>query len=392
MKFKISSQSIIRVLFLLSVCICILNIFKLYGVISFLYTLMFPLVILLTVLVLSTGYNRKFSIIFLVLISILALTNSSISLLLSSQGNTIADLKKTVIFITTIAFLFVANQVKLDKKTLICVEKAIIVSSVLIVLLYFLKYNEIYRQTNSGVRFLYFNFHNPNYTSMYLLVYGIYNLIFSWKFQKKIYKILCFCLALFMFFCVVKTLSRNTLLIMILFLVGYIFIRTKKQLGLSNNIPISILISVWPLVFAILYMSFVHVVDKVKILSFLNLEKGFDTRYEVWSNALAKLRESPIMGDFSFSVIRQSHNSHLDIWISYGLIVLLLTCVFIFLIVNNSGNMYANRISFLYMFGFICCIFIGMAEAALFSGCQGLFIMVGVLALLSKSESEYVTN
>lgn len=387
MKLRITSQLIIRCLFLFSICICIFNILELQIIISLLYALMFPIVIGLTIIVLFTTYYRKIDLLIVVSISALALLNSMIDILLAGNGYSLFDLKKTFIFIMTIVFLFIVNQVQVDKKTIKFVEKAVVLSSILIVALYFLKYDEIYLQTNVGVKFLYFNFSNPNFASMYLLIHGIYNLIFAWKFEKIAYKIICFCLAVFMFFAVLKTLSRNTLIIIIFYLVIYCLIRFKKKLSLTYSRIISFVVSVWPLIFAFFYMSFIHLSEKIAFLSIFDLEKGFDTRIEVWSNTLEALYKSPVFGDFSFTIIRQSHNSHLDIWLSYGFVVLFLTCLFIFLIVYNGGKKYKNRIAYLYMFGFICCIFIGMAEAALFSGCQGFFVMVGMLVLISKSEN-----
>jgi O-antigen ligase len=307
--------------------------------------------------------------------------------LLAGQEGSLLDLKKTLIFLMTIAFLFVSNNLQLDKKTKMFIEITIVISSIFIMTLYFVKHNEIYNYTNLGVKYLYFNFSNPNFTSMYMLVYGMYNLILSWNFKKRMLKILCFGLAIFMFFSVLETLSRNTILIGILFWVMFCYIRFKKTVSLRYSRAVSMFVSVWPLFFSFIYIFLINYSDQMKFLSFLDMNKGFDTRIKVWENVFEKLSQSPIIGDFSFAVLRQAHNSHLDIWVSYGILALFLTCLFIFLIVYNSGQEYTNRISYLYMLGFICCCFIGMAEAALFAGCQGLFIMVGIYILLSKSEN-----
>lgn len=134
-------------------------------------------------------------------------------------------------------------------------------------------------------------------------------------------------------------------------------------------------------------MLLINYSEQIGFLSFLDMNKGFDTRTGVWTSVYEKLSKSPIIGDFSFAAIRQSHNSHLDIWISYGFVTLILVCLFIFLIVYGEGKTYNNRISYIYMLGFICCCFIGMAEAALFAGCQGLFVLIGMYVLLSKSDN-----
>jgi hypothetical protein len=150
---------------------------------------------------------------------------------------------------------------------------------------------------------------------------------------------------------------------------------------------VSVFVSIWPIIFSFAYMLLVNYVSQMRFLLFLDMNKGFDTRTYVWIEVFEKLSKAPVLGNFSFAILRQAHNSHLDIWISYGILALILTCLFLFLIVYNGGQKYNNRLSYLYMFGFICCCFIGMAEAALFAGCQGLFVMIGMYILLSKSEN-----
>lgn len=387
MEFRISPQSIIKLLFLSSVCICVFDIMGFESIVSILYVLMFPFVVGLTVIVLSSTQYSSFELLIVVAILILALITSVVDVLLAKQGVSLFELKKVLIFSMTIAFLFVSNNIRLDDKTKRFIDVTIIVSSAILIALYFLKHDELYDYTNLGIKYLYFNFTNPNFASMYFLVYYMYNLILSWKSKKSILKILCFCFAMFMFFAVVETLSRNTILIAILFGVVFCYVTFKKQLSLLYSRAVSVFVSVWPLLFSFVYMLFINYSDKMKFLSFLDMNKGFDTRTDVWTKVFERLAKSPIFGDFSFAILRQAHNSHLDIWVSYGVATLVLTCLLTFLIVHHRGQVYSDRISYLYMFGFICCCFIGMAEAALFAGCQGLFIMIGIFILLSKSEN-----
>ena len=200
-------------------------------------------------------------------------------------------------------------------------------------------------------------------------------------------------MALFMGFFILETLSRNTILISIGFVLVYVLISFLKEPKLKYNRFLSIFIASWPLVFAIVYYLFIIVINNLSFISFLADDgKGLDSRVYVWNNAINVIKSSPLIGDYHYSLIRQSHNTHLDIWVSFGLIVLLITIAFIATIIYNKGREYASKQAYLHMIGFICCIVMGMAEAALFAGCQGLFVMIGTFILLSKQERDTVSD
>lgn len=388
MKLAISPTGILKALFLLANLICVLNVFQFSIVLSVLYVCIFPLVVLLFVLTLSKG-RYKNDIVLLLIIAISSLVSVLISVLISNDSFEITEIKKFIIFIVTLVLFIAVNRLKVDKKTIRFIEISVSCASVALVLLYFIKYNELYIYNLLGMKFLYFHFDNPNFAAMHFLVYAIYNSILAQK-QNKIYlKLFHIALALFMSYFVFQTLSRNALLTFLVFFVIFIVMlfikRPKRSFGMAS----STFIAAWPIIFVAAYKLLLFIISKLGIFSFLTESgKELDTRNIVWNDVIAEILEYPLTGNYGASVIRQSHNTHLDIWVSYGIIALIGTIILIAYIIYNNGRAYKNNISNLYMLGFICCIIMGMAEAALFAGCQGLFILVAGFVLLSKTDNE----
>lgn len=389
MKIKITPMVLFRTLFLIAMCMSVLNIFKFQSVISLLFVFMFPLVIAL--LIMSSKSNKKvdISVVSLLILIAMSLVFSTVSLLLSDRSFALSNLNKAVIFCTTVTFFFSVNRLKIDRKTTVFIERVVTITSLIFVVMYFVMADKLYIYMTNGVRFLYFNFNNPNFASMHFLVFAIYNMIIAQKEKNVFLKLVHWGLVLFMIYFIVATLSRNTLIISVLFIVVFSVVKLVRNFPLFINRPMSIVISSWPLVFAFIYMAFISAVSNIGFLSFMvDSSKPLDSRFGVWSKALTEIEKFPLTGNYSFSLIRQSHNTHLDIWVSYGFIVLLITIVFLTHILFNKGQEYKDKTSYLYMLGFSSCIIMGMAEAALFAGCQGLFVMVGAFILLSKADSD----
>ena len=158
---------------------------------------------------------------------------------------------------------------------------------------------------------------------------------------------------------------------------------------------ISYLIAVFPAAFVAVYMLLLSASWGQKMFSFLVSEgKGLDSRVEVWSGALQKLRSSPLLGSYyevsGGSGVFQMHNSHLDVAVSYGIPVLALLCVLIHKYLHQYGRIYKDKQSYIYILGFACAIMLGIGEAAVFSGGLGLYIFVGTFLLLSNLEKPTV--
>ncbi len=389
MKIKAFQMALFKILFLSANIVCVLNVFQYHQMISILLPVIFMLVVVLTVMSFYSKRNNRTDVVLLLLLIVFVLCNSTLSLLLSERTASMNFYNKTIVFIMTVALLFSVNRLLADQRTVTFIERTITFTTIAFIIMYFFKHNEVYVYTNLGIKYLYFNFQNPNFTAMHFLIFGIYNLILAEKRTKIITRLFHWSLALFMFYFILETLSRNALLIEIGFAIIFFYTKFRKKQALSFSKTVSMVVAAWPLIFAFLYIVFIHTISNSNFLSFLvGIGKELDSRIGVWNIALAEIKKSPLIGNYGFSLLRQSHNTHLDIWVSYGTIVLATTIIFIKYIIHNNGYTYRTRTSYLYMLGFICCILMGMGEAALFSGSQALFVLIGGFVLLSKSKDD----
>ena len=81
----------------------------------------------------------------------------------------------------------------------------------------------------------------------------------------------------------------------------------------------------------------------------------------------------------------QMHNTHLDILVSYGTVILILTCYLLHSVIRSADgeNMKEETMVRLCFCG---TIIMGMGEAALFSGGLGIYLFAGMFLLLCNRD------
>ena len=124
----------------------------------------------------------------------------------------------------------------------------------------------------------------------------------------------------------------------------------------------------------------------MKLFSFLeSAGKDLTSRMNIWLQAWQLWGASPIFGAYAQASggtgSSQFHNTHLDILVSYGPIVLCLVCSFLVSMID-MGEKRQSRQQFLFTIGFICEIILGVGEAAIFSGGLGVYLYAGTFLLL----------
>lgn len=388
MEQKNFSLFLIKLLYMLVSIISVLNVFEAKKIISILFSTI--LVIILLLFLKNMELKMKLNDWIALAIIFFSLANL-VSYLLFNCDVTLPNLKKLIIFSITILYFNCVSKLKVEKNTVKFIELTINFTSVAFLLFFFIKRSELYVTDINGVSYLYFNFDNSNFASLFFMIYSMFHVCFTEKSTTVIKKVFHLMLAMFMLFLVYETICRNSILLLILYLMLAFTIKLKKYTGKRYSKSISLFISLWPLSFSIIYVLFIDLINNKAFSFFKQGGKQLDTRMSVWSTAFNKLWESPLIGDYAFAVLRQSHNILIDIWISYGFIPLILTVVFIANIFNNDDKVYENKNSFLCITGFVCCIATGMAEAALFIGSQGVFVLAAAFIIFARYyESENV--
>lgn len=385
MRLNKTETWILELLHVFAAAIVLLNVAEYKSGISLLFMVSVVLVLCLALLL----WLKKFTLFDCV--CVLALMLAFICVCVSTFSENVHlgfdYFKKFLLFAASIVYLRLVSSIKVSSGFAVFFERLTILLSASLIVIYILNPRELYVYTNFGVAYLYFNFDNPNFAAMYFLTLTMLHFIQvtkkgSW-FIRGIHLLLACAMTFFCF----ETRSRNVQIIIVLFLVVWAFTTFRKNLQLRMTRAASFAVAIWPLVFCFAYMVLVNLPTIGDLFSFLVEEgKNLDSRSAIWSKGLQTVAEAPLFGKYNIAMQRQFHNSHLDVWGSYGIVTLIYVVYFLYKTIYNGGKCYLQKQNYLCMIGFCCCIIMGMAEAALFAGSQALFIFVGAFLLMSNEE------
>jgi len=287
-------------------------------------------------------------------------------------------LKKFIFFAATMILFAAAQRIRADKKTEQLLRVSIYAVTIVMVLAFVFGGTKMYEINGVVSRYLTFGFGNPNFAAIMILCFLCFLGAFFVSAKGKEEKIFCVCVFAVLVFFLLKTKSRNTLLVFMAFIVLTIaaWFYVKKRSCLSRWL--ALLIAVWPLIFAGLYFAVLTSDWFVNALSFMVEDgKNLDSRVDIWVRAFEAYKNWPITGAY-FQItegtgVAQMHNTHVDLLAAYGPIVVVLVSLYLYRILRKYEIKDYCRA--LYLVGFISMLLIGMGEAALFSGSLCFFIL-----------------
>lgn len=321
---------------------------------------------------LGTGSRKMFLIWFLVI------GCSLFSVVLTGYSMSFNYLKKWLMFASTINMFFWISNTQINSLMI----RALKVTTILIEILFIFAY---FVGTPGYLgRYLTFNFSNPNFAAISLLPICIYMLIYALGTRGKIRMLLYLALAAILAWFIWMTESRTCILSIAAFVVLLLF---KKK----YNRWFTFVIVIFPFVFAILYMQLIET-DFVKWFAFLESEgKGLNSRERIWQYVFFIIDSAPFFGHYFVvtggSGLANLHNIHLDTIASYGYIVFALTVWIMNFILNKIGEG-ITRMGNVGILAFYTVILSGTFEAALFSGSQGVYFLVGGFLMMAKYYKE----
>lgn len=287
-------------------------------------------------------------------------------------------LKEYFIFIATLLLMFLWSNTKINNKTIQFVLKFNIGISAL----YPIAYKFFPRE--GAFNDLSLNFSNPNLTGMWILQSLLYLALGFLNLQKRFWKFVCVALFIINFYLLNLTGARNCMLSLLLFAVMIVWLLIKR----SNKFPkfILIFVNIAPICFVPIYLCFINSVIEKGWLSFLISEgKPLDSRVAIWTRILKTLKGYWLTGKYP-EIAGNLHNSHLVLLASYGLVVLFLVIIITYYISVRVNNEITSKKQEYALAAFFACLFMGFGEGALFSGGQGIYIMVCGFLLLARAD------
>lgn len=382
---------LIKILYTLGAGIIFMQLLGNNTLVSLLFYLTFVVVFALWILfeIKNLDKNGLFGMLAIILPVIAVLFNAMVQ----NADLSFEYFKKLMMFATTIMLFRVSSKLTIKKSDILYIQKLISAIAIAFIVVFFVDPVEIYRFREYITPFLTFKFQNPNLASMFLMCFLIFEfltLLQSDTWRKKVFHIVLF---VFLLFFVIKTQARNSIIAVTIFFILYFIITLVKNVNFKINKTVSAIVVIFPILFVAIYTQIINSEFLSDLFSFLEADnKDLDSRIIVWQEAIGYITEALFFGAYhqisdgtgSF----QLHNTHLDILVSYGAPTLIAVCIFLIQLVNNRDAVYANKSSLTYMIGFISTIFLGLGEAALFSGGLGIYMWSALFLLMRNSTME----
>lgn len=317
---------------------------------------------------------------------LIAFVSVLINAALSSSVITMQYLKKLLSFFSTILFFSAAYKSVPNASVRRWIYGILDLVSAYLIVAYFYQGQRAYLFHGVVSNYLTFGFTNPNLTGLFLAGMIMLEMNRLPALTRSWQRIPAWAEVCFLLFFLWKTKARNALLSVILFLVIFFVLSLRKADQPHFGKTFSKIAAVWPLLFAGAYILFLQLPGVIRLFSFLeSAGKDLTSRMEIWLRALRLWLSSPIFGAYAQasggSGSSQFHNTHIDILVSYGPIVLCIVCFALYSLIYMSGKR-QSRQQFLFTIGFTCEIILGVGEAAIFSGGLGVYLYAGTFLLL----------
>lgn len=386
MRIKLADDFFIVCLYILSGIMLVGQFFGVPTVTSLAYALSFIFVLALWCLCLKECRILDILAVFIIAISFISVLLTSITLSINYFTNWLT-------FSSVFLYFSLCMKVKVKKQTIKKLFAINFIVSVCCCIAYIVRFDKAFYITFSGVRYLMFNFYNPNCLAIFLFCLALTGILYGIFYTRKIYWIAQLCVIAFLALLIMQTLSRTAIFTFAFFVIIFVLFKRKKRYLLPKSNFFCFVIALFPFLISIAYMIFLEKLVDNKVFSFMISEgKDLESRKIVWEYAFELFLRSPIFGSYGqllqSTTFTQVHNSHLNVLVSYGVVVFALTVLFLFLIMKKISQKSKQTHLELSVWAFVACIILGSGEAILFSGGLSFYLLAGQFLLLSHANSE----
>lgn len=363
-------------------------------------TLVIALIVLLTMLKLNTLVSLLFSASFLLVLLHLSLIMTKrisklgvaalmiafasficvlINAFIKNVSISPAYFKDVIFFLSTIFYLYIADETSVEQKTAEFILKANLLIAFLFPLAYFfVPYEEI-----AGAMTL--NFTNPNLTGLWLYLYILYAAL-AFIALRGVWRIAAAVAFGFDCFLLIQTQARNAMLAALVAFALFLLVRFKKKLSFSNTFLF--LINLLPALVVPLYLLLIQpIIDKGWLDFLISPGKPLDSRVRIWRECFEKLKGSWLCGNYA-ELSGNRHNADMVLLCSFGVLVLIGVLTYLYIIMRHINTRATKKMQLYALAAFISVLFMGAGEGALFSGGVGIYLPACSFLLLANGNYE----
>ena len=305
----------------------------------------------------------------------------AISFIYNDKSVDFDSLKEYFIFLAAIIFMYLCCYIEINSRTMHFILKF----NLVIGFMYYLAYKFAPKINNFTVG-LDFNFGNPNFAGMWIFQSLLYCTLAFLIYKQPIMRVISGTVVLLLLVMLNKTSARNCQIAYVLF-IGICIWRTTKKSGKISK-KIIFLINVLPILFVFLYLNYIRVIIEKGWFSFLvSKGKSLDSRVKIWTRFFEKLGNRWVTGEY-ITCLGNSHNAHMVILCSYGLVTLILTIFFTYNVSTYVNEKASDKRNGYCLAAFFATMFMGFGEGALFAGGIGLYVMACSYLCMSRFDFE----
>lgn len=390
MRLHLIRQHLIRIDYLLAMLIILSQVLEYGAYTSAFFYMTFVVTVLLWVCTAGEDFTRLD--LFTVIIMTVALIAVLVNGIAAGAAFSFSYLKKYIMFCCTLLFFAAAGRNGVDTRTrrMLVIMQLVITLAMLVA--YLTRTTSMYMLSGKVSSYLTFRFTSPQLAALFLACMIMFLILSVVQEHSWLLKVPAMAAIGVNGFFLIKTQCRTALIAAVVFLVVLLERTLLRRVRAPIWKWVMAVSAVMPIVVVVVYMQLLSKSWFQNMFAFMTGEgKGLDSRYTIWSSALSLLRESPTFGAYYEASggggYSQLHNSHLDTAVSYGVLTLIMVCIFLYIVMlqvqerPDAGMEERKSYRSVALIGFIGAILLGTGEAAVFSGGLGIYIYAGIFLL-----------
>lgn len=291
--------------------------------------------------------------------------------------------KKVIMFLVFMVLIYYSIELKCCRKILIdLLEVFPIIAGLMFVIAYYYLGN-----TSTWGGGLSLGFSNPNTAGMWLLHLILYGILFLLDSSKGWMRFLYVPVIMAMLPMLELTRTRSCYIALAFFAIMLVL----RVFKIKANKVLCLVITVLPIVYAIVYLNLVYTNWFQTKFSFMASEgKTLNSRVGVWNESFESIKEHFVFGNYcgisNGTGQSQLHNTHVDVLASYGVVPFLAFLKIIYDTITTSVRNSNSFYKYAAISAFCAVLIMGTFEAAMVAGSMGLNLLTVGLIVLANSD------
>ncbi len=294
------------------------------------------------------------------------------------SGFSLVYYKSFVRFALVLVMLYIAYEATLSEGQIYLILADCVLTGVIMAVLGFALGDDGHKYGSETVNNLTLGLSSPNIAAIFLFMLFQYIMLAIAVFKSKGLRIALTALEVLLFIHIYRTISLDTLIVMLVYSLGLIWIMLKKCEPFKNAAYALVLLA--PMLLALLYMFIPYDVNSL-----------FGIKAELWVEGIKSIKTNILFGSYGDYASGQGAyfnfcNTLIYILAYFGAVPFVISMMYIFGIIRDI-NMYEHKAAKLLLWSFAAALLTGIGDSSLMAGIDGLFVFAAGFLAIAQSSS-----